>query len=65
LPEFVAGYNLTRVVEKKGENLKRLFLQLDSNAMLAQLRRPQVHLKNTKSPGTRGTLRRLHGHTPQ
>jgi len=37
------------VFQKDGEDLTGLFLQLDSNAVLAQLAGPEVELKNAKS----------------
>jgi hypothetical protein len=52
------------MLQKEGKYLERLLLQLDSNAMLPQFRGAQVYLKDSKTPGSEGTLNRSHDHSP-
>jgi len=46
--------------QKERQNLERLFLQFDANAVLAQLGGAQVYFKNPKPLGSKGSLRRSH-----
>ena len=46
--QVLARDQLARPCEQQGQNLKRLFLKLDSEAMLAQLTRGSIQLKDTE-----------------
>jgi hypothetical protein len=50
--------------QKEGENLERLLLQFDSNAVLAQFGGAQVYFEEAKTPGSNRTLNRSHRHSP-
>ena len=47
--QVVARDDLTCVLQERGEDLKRLFLQPDASPVLAQLSSGQVGFKNAKS----------------
>jgi hypothetical protein len=53
LPELLAGDNLTSVLEKNYEHLKRLILKFDLHALLAQLAGLQVGLESAKTQHAR------------
>jgi hypothetical protein len=64
LPQLFPRHYLAGMVQEKTENLEGLFLQFDSNAALAKLGRPDVHLENTKAASLRAILCNLHDRTP-
>jgi hypothetical protein len=47
--QVLSGDRFPAVFQKNGEDLTGLFLQLDSNAMLAQFARSEVKLKNAEA----------------
>ena len=63
-PQLFAGHDLPGVFQKEGEDLKRLLLQLDANAMLAQFGGAKVNFKHPKPFGSKGALHRSHDHSP-
>src|SRR5205807_6311664 len=63
-PQLFAGHHFPGMFQKERENLERLFLQFDAHAVLAQLGGLEIDFKNTKTPGSKGTFRRSHDHSP-
>jgi hypothetical protein len=61
LPQLFSRHHFTGMFQKEAENLEGLFLQLDSNAALAKLSRPDIQLENTEDASSPATLCRLHG----
>jgi hypothetical protein len=51
--QFVPCDNLARVLEKDGEDLERLFWELESKAVLAQFASLEVHFKYTEMENPR------------
>ena len=62
--QLFTGHHFSRVFQQEGENLERLFLQLDTNAVLAQFGGARVYLKDPKPLCSKGPLRRSHDHSP-
>jgi hypothetical protein len=65
LPQLSSRHHLSGMVQEKTKNPEGLFLQLDPNAALSQLRRPLVHLKNPKPTSLWSVLGSSHDTTPQ
>src|SRR5437867_1888690 len=63
-PQLFAGDHFPRMFQKQRENLERLFLQLDSHAVLAKLDGLEIDFKSAKTPGSEGTLSRSHDYSP-
>ena len=59
--EFVAGNGPAGCFEQGSQNLKRLSLQPDLRAMLAQYSCFQIHLEGSKVNDTADLTRWLHG----
>ncbi len=59
--KLLASDHLPAVFQKDGENLGRLLLELDANAMLAQLTGPQVELIRAEAQRDRRESRIIHG----
>src|SRR5215475_10889782 len=53
LPQLFTCHDLARVLKQDGENLKRLFLEPNLSALLAQLSRTKIQLKRTEPYGLR------------
>jgi hypothetical protein len=64
LPQLSSRYHLSGMVQEKTKNSEGLFLQLDPNAALPQLRGALVHLKNPKPTSLWSVLRSAHDTTP-
>ena len=65
--EFLPGYHLSRAFQKKRQNLKGLFLQTNSGAVLSQFPCGEVCLEDPKTdnPGSRVGRRRGHAAMPR
>src|SRR5580700_7232412 len=64
LAQFFPRHHFASMLCQQGENVKRLFLQFDSNAALAQLAGPQVNLKNAETTSLFATFSGLHRTPP-
>jgi hypothetical protein len=60
LTQLFPGYELAWTLQQQREDLERLFLEFDSDAVLADLRGTKIRLKNAKPKSFRRTLSGLH-----
>jgi hypothetical protein len=62
--QLVARHQFSRPREQQGQNLKRLFLKLDAQAVLAQLSCASIRLKDTEADDLCQAADRFYGRAP-